>query len=237
MSSSDCGSESECGSEKDSSSNSPNAIALSVTDHLVGRRAALSLGTDHNPLTPQELRAHIERPLKLVEAAVWFGSQRSQGKRRREEPPLPFGYMRAEYSAATRVRFMFGCVTAACQRLSTSPGTMFVPARKARRWAELTMERMTRGYVRRVEVWSSGARAVVLTVLARVTTSYVARDHTARVFDPRCSKHWLTCRCCARPHRRRQACHRTPSRSRLGAGCRSCHHRWSARFILGCGTR
>ena len=152
MSSSDCGSESEWDSEEDSSSNSPNAIALSVTDHLVGRRAALSLGTDHNPLTPQEIRAHIERPLKLVEAAIWFGSQRSQGKRRREEPPLPFGYMRAEYSPITRVRVMFGCATAACQRLSTSPGELCVPARSARRWAELTMDRVMRGYVRKVEV-------------------------------------------------------------------------------------
>ena len=151
MSSSDCGSESEWDSE-DSPSNSPNAIALSVTDHLVGRRVALSLGTDHNPLTPQEIRAHIERPLKLVEAAIWFGSQRSQGKRRREEPLLPFGYMRAEYSPITRVRVMFGCATAACQRLSTSPGELCVPTRSTRRWAELTMDRVMRGYVRKVEV-------------------------------------------------------------------------------------
>jgi hypothetical protein len=103
-------------------------------------------------VTPEDLRAHLERPLKLVEAAVWFGSQRSQGKRRREEPPLPFGYIRAEYSPATRVRVMFGCATAACRQLSTSPGKVFVPARSARRWAELTMERVTRGYVRKVEV-------------------------------------------------------------------------------------
>ncbi len=134
-----------------------NAITLSVTDHLVGRRAALSLGTDHNPLTPQQLRAYIERPLKLVEAAVWFASQRSQGKRRREEPPLPVGYVIAEYSPATRVRVMFGCATAACQRLSTSLGEVFVPSwapesRSARRCAELMMERVTRGYVRKVEV-------------------------------------------------------------------------------------
>ena len=106
-------------------------------------------------MTPEDLRAHLERPLKLVEAAVWFGSQRSQGKRRREEPPLntlPFGYIRAEYSPATRVRVMFGCATAACQRLSTSPGELCVPARSTRRWAELTMDRVMRGYVRKVEV-------------------------------------------------------------------------------------
>ena len=36
---------------------------------------------------------------------------------------------------------------------------------------------------------------------------------------------------------RRQACHRTPSRSRLGAGCCRCPHRWSARYIFGCETR
>jgi len=113
---------------------------------------SLWLGADGNPLSPAEQHAQIRRPLELVKAAVWFFEQRSPGyKRPRQEPQPPFGFIFAEYYALVPVRFMFGCVATACQRLAAAPAEMHVTNRKALRWANCVMDRVMQGRVRKVQ--------------------------------------------------------------------------------------
>jgi hypothetical protein len=88
-----------------------------------------------------------------MQAAVWFFARQSPGmKRHREEPPLPLGHMLTQFSSCVPVRVMCGFVATACRRLATAPAGMNVVYRSTGRWAAWTMERVTQGRVRRVQV-------------------------------------------------------------------------------------
>ena len=127
-----------------------------ITDELTGRRMSplAAIRDAHGNLqSPAQLRAQIMRPLELMQAAAWFFAFQSPGmKRHREEPPPPLDYMLTEFSPYVPARVMFGCVAAACRRLTTAPAGVYVVYRTTGRWAAWIMERVTRGRVRRVQV-------------------------------------------------------------------------------------
>ena len=126
---------------------------LSFPDRLTGRRVSLALVADGKLQSPAQLYAQIKRPLELMQAAAWFYVRQSPGmKRHREEPPPPLGYMLTEFSPCVPVRVMCGCVATACRRLATAPAGVHVMYRTTGRWAAWIMERVTRGYVNRVQV-------------------------------------------------------------------------------------
>ena len=157
---------------------------------------SLALVVDGNLLSPAQLRAQIiKRPLELMKASAWFFARRSPD-RHPEEPPPPLGYMLAEFSPCVPVRVMFGCVSTACRRLVTAPAGVIVFYRTTDCWEKerSIMERVTRGRVRKVQVWlQRRARCAV----------HCASSATAClrcVFDACCSKRWLVLRSVA-PHR------------------------------------
>ncbi len=119
------------------SSSSMSSNGLSFTDHLTGRPVSLALVVDGNLLSPAQLRAQIKRPLELMKSSARFFARQSPGiKRRRdhEEPPLPLGYMLAEFSPCMQVRVMFGFVAAACRRLVRAPAGIRVFYRTTDLW-------------------------------------------------------------------------------------------------------
>ena len=135
------------------SSASQPSIAMTYTDHFIGKRLLFSFDADGNPLTPSEQRAQIKRSLELIKAAAWFLSRRSPGiKRHREEPPPPLGYMLTEFPPCVPVRVMCGCVATACRRLATAPAGVYVVHKTTWRWTGWIMERVTRGRVSSVQV-------------------------------------------------------------------------------------
>jgi hypothetical protein len=139
-----------------SSSSKSNTIDISLFfffDHFLGKRVSLRLDASGIPLPPPGQRAHIMRPLELMQAAAWFFARQSPGmKRHREEPPPPFDHMLTEFSPCVPVRVMCGCVATACRRLATAPAGVHVIYRTTGRWAAWIMERVTRGRVKKVEV-------------------------------------------------------------------------------------
>ncbi len=76
---------------------------------------------------------------------------------------------------------MLPCVAFACQRLATAPADTHM-AHMSRSWAEMVMERVTRGRVKKVQVLLQ-RRACCACVLC--------------VFDACCRKRWLVLRCVA----------------------------------------
>ena len=138
------------------------SIHLSYTDHLIGKSASLFLDADGNPLSPEEQRAHIKRPLELVKAAAWFFAQRSPvtgSKRNRQASSPPLGFMRSEYSLLVPLRIMFGVVATLGPLLTTAPRNMRNTRRTAWRWAEYVMDRVTRGHVKNVQQTLADFRA------------------------------------------------------------------------------
>ena len=137
-----------------SSSNAP----LAFPDHLTGRRVSLVIvAADGKLQSPKELRAQIMRPLKFIKYQKWFFAHR-----RRQQALPPLGCVVAECSPCGRVRLMLPCVAFACQRLVTAHADTHM-AFMSWSWAEVVMERVTRGRVRRVQV--RGARAVLCAAL------------------------------------------------------------------------
>jgi hypothetical protein len=129
------------------------SIAMTYTNHFIGKRVLFSFDADGNPLTPSEQRVQIKRSLELIKAAAWFLSRRSPGiKRHREEPPPPLGYMLTEFSPCAPVRVMCGCVATTCRRLATAPACVHVVYKTTWRWTGWIMERVTRGRVSSVQV-------------------------------------------------------------------------------------
>jgi hypothetical protein len=142
-----------------------NSSESSVLDHVTGRRVSLIL-VDGTLLSHAQLRAQIRRPLKLMQAEAWFFAQQSPGmKRQREASPPPLGYMLTEFSSCVLVRLMLGCVATACRRLAITPA---VSCRTTGRWAGRTMDHVTRGRVRRVQVQPQ-RRALVRAPPVRLT--------------------------------------------------------------------
>ncbi len=130
---------------------------LSFHDCLAGRRVSLVIVTANGKLqSPAQLRTQIKRQdrgqLELIKAEARFFAQRSprwQHRRQQELPPL--GSVFVEYVPWGPVRLIFPCVATACHRLVTAPADMHMFNRRWI-WAEVVMERVTRGRVRRVQV-------------------------------------------------------------------------------------
>jgi hypothetical protein len=174
------------------SSSAMSSNVLSFTDRLTVRPVSLALVADGKLLSPAQLRAQIKRPLELMKAAAWFFARQSTGmKRHREIPPPPLGHMLTEFSPCVPVRVMFGCVAAACRRVATAPAGMRVFYRTTDFWEGLIMERVTRGRVRRVQVWLQ--RRACCAVRCACCASACVRC----LFDACCRKRWLVLRCVA----------------------------------------
>ena len=96
--------------------------------------------------SPNQLLKPIMHPLKLFKRHKWgFAHHRRQ-------PALPLlGCVVVECSPCGRVRLMLPCVAFACQRLATAPADMHM-AHMSWSWAEVVMERVTRGRVKKVQV-------------------------------------------------------------------------------------
>jgi hypothetical protein len=169
-----------------------SSTSLSCTDHFIAKRVSLALFTDGKLQSPAQLRAHIMRPLELMQAAAWFFARQSPGmKRHREEPPPPLCHMLTEFSPCVLVRIMCGCVATVCRRLTIAPDGMHVIYRTTWRWAAWIMERVTRGGVRRVQVRLQ--RRACCGVRCACRADFCVRC----VFNACCSKRWLVLRCVA----------------------------------------
>ncbi len=137
--------------EEDAASEPPTPLLF--TDRLNGRPVSLDLVANGQLLSPAQLRAQIKRSLVLIKAGARFFAQRSPFcKQLRQEAQPPLGSIFVEYPPCVRLRLMSRCVDIACQRLTTAPADMHM-AHSMWVWAELVMERVTRGRVRRVQVW------------------------------------------------------------------------------------
>jgi hypothetical protein len=123
---------------------SPNVLAF--PDCLNGRTVFLALVPDGILLSPKKLREQIMRPLKLIKCQRRFFAHH-----RRQQALPPLGCVVAECSPCGQVRLMLPCVAFACQRLATAPADMHM-VHMSWSWAEVVMERVTRGRVRRVQV-------------------------------------------------------------------------------------
>ena len=85
---------------------------------------------------------------------------------------------------------MLPCVMFACQRLATAPANMNM-AHMSWSWAEVVMERVTRGRVKKVQVrrrWRA---------YCSVRCACRARACVHCLFDSCCRKRWLHLRCVA----------------------------------------
>jgi hypothetical protein len=122
-----------------------SSAPLTFRDRLAGRRVYIVIvAADGKLQSPKELRARIMRPLEFIKRQKWVFHRRQQAL-------LPLGCVVAECSPCGRVRLMLPCVAFACQRLATAPAHTHM-ARMSWSWAEVVMERVTRGRVRRVQV-------------------------------------------------------------------------------------
>ena len=127
-------------------------ISLSFTNRLTGTPVTVSLAlfSKGKLQTPAQLRAQIMRVLELIKAEALLFAQRpprSQPLRQQALPPLASVFV--EYAPCERVRLIFSCVATACHRLVTAPADMHM-AHMSLSWAEMVMERVTRGRVKKV---------------------------------------------------------------------------------------
>ena len=133
-------------SSSDDDDVSPNVLAF--PDCLNGGTVFLALVPDGILQPPTKLRRQIIMggQLKLFQHHEWFFAHH------RRQPALPpLGCVVAECSPCGRVRLMLSCVAFACQRLATAPADTHM-ARMSWSWAEVVMERVTRGRVKKVQV-------------------------------------------------------------------------------------
>jgi hypothetical protein len=179
------------------SSKSPSATPgpLSFTNYLTGRRVSLALVADGELQSPAELRAQIMRPLELIKCQKSFFAQRSpRCKHHRQQALQPLSSIFAQHPPChcvpARLALMFRFEAFACQRLATAPADMHM-AFMSWSWAEVVMERVTRGRVRRVQVRLQ--RRACCAVRCACLTSACVRC----VFHACCSKLWLVLRCVA----------------------------------------
>ena len=123
-----------------------SSAPFSFPDRLSGRRVSLALVADGNLQSPAQLYAQIMHPLKLIIIEARFFAHH-----RRQQALPPLGCVVAECSPCERVRLMLPCVAFACQRLATAPADTHM-AHMSWSCAEMVMERVTRGRVKRVQV-------------------------------------------------------------------------------------
>ena len=169
-------------SSSSSSDESPNVLAF--PDCLNGGTVFLALVPDGILQPPTKLRRQIIMggPLKLFQHHKWFFAHH------RRQPALPpLGCVVAECCPCGRVRLMLCCVAFACQRLVTAPADMHM-AHMSWSWAEVVMERVTRGRVKRVQVRLQ--RRACCAVRCACRASACVRC----VFDSCCRKRWLVLR-------------------------------------------
>ena len=120
---------------------------LSFSDCLNGGTVLLVIDPVGGKLQPpKELLAPIMRPLEFIKRHKWFFAYH-----RRQPELLPLGSVVTKCSPCGRVRLMLPCVAFACQRLATAPADMHM-AHMSWSWAEVVMERVTRGRVKKVQV-------------------------------------------------------------------------------------
>ncbi len=170
------------------SSASPRPTPLLFINHHTSTHMSLALVPDGILQSPAELRAQIMRPLKFIKAEVRLFVQRSPHfKHRQHEALLPLGCVVAECSPCGRLRLMLRCVAFACRRLVTAPAGVYVMYRTTARWAEMVMERVTRGRVKKVQVLMQ--RRACCAVRCACRASACVRC----VFDACCRKRWLVC--------------------------------------------
>jgi hypothetical protein len=164
----------------------PNVLA--IPDCLNGGTVSFALVPDGILQSPKKLYAHIMHPLKLIKRHKWFFAHH-----RRQKALPPLGCVVAECSPCGRVRLMLRCVAFACQRLVTAPADMHMFNRRWS-WAEVVMDRLTRGRVRKVhlllQVWLQ--RRACCAVRCACRSSACVRCDS--VFDACCSKRWLVFR-------------------------------------------
>jgi hypothetical protein len=158
---------------------------LSFPDCLNGRTVFLALVPDGKLPSPKELRAQIMRPRNLFKCQKRFFAHH-----RRQQALPPLGCVVAECSPCGRVRLMLCCVAFACQRLATAPADTHM-AFMSWSWAEVVMERVTRGRVKKVEVLLQ--RRACCAVRCACCDSACVRC----VFDACCRKRLLALRCVA----------------------------------------
>ena len=154
-----------------SSLSSKPSRPLAFTNHLTGRLLSVDLVTDGKLLSPAQLRAQIKRPIELIKAEAYFFAQRSPRHMHcRQEALLPLASIFVGCPPCVSMRVMFHCVAITCQRLATAPADMHM-VYKAWGWAEVVLERVTRGRVKKVQVWLQrraccAVAALVVPVLA-----------------------------------------------------------------------
>jgi hypothetical protein len=124
------------------------SMPLAFTDRLTGRLVSLPLVADGKLQSPTQLCAQIMSPLQLIKTKARMFAQRLH---RRQQALPPLGCVVAECSPYGRVRLMLPCVAFACQRLVTAPADTHM-AHMSWSWAELVMERVTWGRVKKVQV-------------------------------------------------------------------------------------
>ena len=96
--------------------------------------------------SPEQLLEQIKKSVKCIQFQKWFFVNH-----RRQQALLPHGCVVAECSPCGRVRLMLPCVAFACRRLVTAPADTHM-AHMSWSWAEMVMERVTRGRVKKVQV-------------------------------------------------------------------------------------
>jgi ubiquitin len=123
---------------------SSDSNVLSFPDCLNGGTVCVVL--DGTLPSPKQLREQIMRPLELFQRHKWFFAHH-----RRQQALPPLGCVVVECYPCGRVRLMLPCVAFVCQRLATAPAGVHM-AHMSWSWAEMVMERVTRGRVKKVQV-------------------------------------------------------------------------------------
>ena len=158
---------------------------LAFPDRLTGRRVSIALvARGGKLLLPKKLRTQIKLPLTLIQSEAFFFARLC---RKQALPPLGSASIFAKYSSCGRVLLVFRCVAIACRRLTTAPADIHM-AYSTWGWAEMVMERVTRGRVKKVQVLLQ--RRACCAVLCACRASACVRC----VFDACCRKRWLVFR-------------------------------------------
>jgi hypothetical protein len=178
-------------------------------NRLTNRRVSLVIVADGELLPPEELYAHIMHPLEFIKYHKWFFAHH-----RRQQALPPPGCVVAECSPCGRVRLMLPCVVFACRQLATAPADLHM-AFMSWSWAEVVMERVTRGRVKKVQVRLQ--RRACCAVRCACRASACVRC----VFDACCRKRVLVLRCSQRLHQARRgvySCVQAAAAARVAGG-------------------